>query len=118
MIKSLRQDGEKRGQQIIVNPYDKRASIIWKEGVRIYKNSFSLTIALQKTRDSGLTLRLRNMCFFAMTSSITFANSLSLSKSHLRICDTGIKIMNHHCKNQRSLNCKQNHDLSRNHCFC
>lgn len=100
MIKYLRKDGERRGQQIIINPYDKRTSIIWREGVRSDNNSFSLTTALQKLRDSGLTLRLRNVCFFTMTSSITFTNSLSLSKSHFHICDRGVKIMCHHCKNQ------------------
>lgn len=99
MTKYMRRDSERRGQQIIINTYDTRAPITWREGGRIDKNSFSVTTALQRFRDSGLTVRLRNLCFFTMTST-TFANSLRLSKSHCHIWDIGIKIMSPHCKNQ------------------
>lgn len=66
-----------------------------EEGVRADKNSFTLTTALQKLRDSGLTPRCRSMRFFAMPSSIAFPKSLRLCQLHCPICDTEIKIRSH-----------------------
>lgn len=62
----LRQDGEKRGQYIVINLYDVRA--IGRGNVRIDRNSFFQTTALQKVRESGFMLRIKNVCIFAITS--------------------------------------------------
>lgn len=42
--------------------------IIQREDVRIDKNSFFLSTALQKFRDSGFSLRIKNVYFFAIAS--------------------------------------------------
>lgn len=103
---------EKRGQQIIINLYGIRACIIWREDVTI-DNFFFLTTALQKLRDSGFILRIKNVYFFATTSinltiRLPFLNHIFIS------------VMWH--KNHESLwkseNCKKTHDHSKNHCFC
>lgn len=51
----------------MINPGGKRASIMWRKGMGIDKNSFSLNAALQKLWDQLIDPEIRNTCFLVMT---------------------------------------------------